>query len=289
MAHNLYAEENVHEPFLSANHVEKDRDHHEAPSSHHSRRSWLYYAIPAICLSSVLLNLWLLVSSSSKLSCPSPRPSFAGLSYDTPITYQHHSPWWGATNMTLADQLWEHLDTDPMVVALDDAYVSAHNLPHSGRWAWDATKGRYFLKVFHQLHCLKYIRRTLVDYQRGRPPITDPLHAHHCLASLRQDVMCLADDTPMPSGDEVAQIGDGQVMMCRDFTALVAWAYDPVRNACHKSLDEYVQIVHPRERYAFCEPGSEYYEKMKAYFDEHGHQDPYQKEPEASGEGKYVV
>ncbi|KAI9711763.1 MAG: hypothetical protein M1820_001908 [Bogoriella megaspora] len=196
--------------------------------------------------------------------------------------YQHHTPWWGAENMTLADELWEHLDTDPMVVALDDAYVSEHDLPRSSRWAWDDTKGRYFLKVFHQLHCLKYIRRTLIDYQRGRPLVTDVLHAYHCLASLRQDIMCMADDTPMPSGDEIAQIGDGQVMMCRDYAALVAWSYDPVRNACHKSLNEYIQITHPRERYAFCEPGTHYYEKMKKYFDEYGHQDPYEKKPEGT-------
>jgi hypothetical protein len=41
-----------------------------------------------------------------------------------------------------------------MVVALDDSFADTHGLPRSDRFPWDEGKGRYFIKVFHQLHCL---------------------------------------------------------------------------------------------------------------------------------------
>jgi hypothetical protein len=41
-----------------------------------------------------------------------------------------------------------------MVVALSDDFANALGLPRSERFPWDHRKGRYFIKVFHQLHCL---------------------------------------------------------------------------------------------------------------------------------------
>lgn len=94
----------------------------------------------------------------------------AGLEYDTPVVYRHHNDWW-SSNQTIADELWENLDTgklciphitwsdanrhqDPMVVQLGDEWAEDHGLPESRRFAWDDKKGRYHLKLFHQLHCL---------------------------------------------------------------------------------------------------------------------------------------
>ena len=203
-----------------------------------------------------------------------PTSPYSGLALDRPTIYHHHTPYWGA-NATLADTLWDGIDTDPMVIALTDAYAFAHNLSLSSRWPWDRRKGRYFLKMFHQLHCLKYVRRHLVDLKRTNSSGLDSVHAHHCLDLLRKDVLCYGDDTPMPTNDMHTAIGDGQVLMCRDYEKMVAWAQAPERNACHRSLDEYRQIKHPIERYAFCEEDSQYYEVMKGYFEEHGHVNPY--------------
>ena len=89
------------------------------------------------------------VSTSSLMG----KSAYTGLSLDTPSTHYHHTDYW-STNQTLADELWESIDTDPMVVALSDDFADAHDLPRSDRFPWDETKGRYFVKVFHQLHCL---------------------------------------------------------------------------------------------------------------------------------------
>lgn len=51
------------------------------------------------------------------------------------------------------------------------------------------------LDVYHQLHCLKYIRRSL--HPAAYPPVesndTIKVHIDHCLDTLRQHVMCHAD------------------------------------------------------------------------------------------------
>lgn len=122
-------------------------------------------ALLCLTLSSLIINVcltWLHFRGSSEdikfiQSAPSSsflgKSAYTGLSLDTPSTHYHHTEYWG-TNQTRADELWESIDTNPMVVALTDEFADAHHLPHSDRFPWDDSKGRYFVKVFHQLHCL---------------------------------------------------------------------------------------------------------------------------------------
>ena len=76
-----------------------------------------------------------------------------GLGYDTPTVFRSPTDWWG-DNESLADELWEHIDTSPMAIALTDEYARSHDLPIASRFPWDDDKGTYFIKAFHQLHCL---------------------------------------------------------------------------------------------------------------------------------------
>lgn len=48
------------------------------------------------------------------------------------------------------------MNLDSLVVALEDTWAAEHGLPKSVfRFPWDPeTKGVYFLKVYHGLHCL---------------------------------------------------------------------------------------------------------------------------------------
>lgn len=76
-----------------------------------------------------------------------------GLGYDYPVEYKVHTDY-GGSNSTLADQLWEAIDSSPIIVALTDEYATAHNLKTSARFPWDDAKGIYHVKAFHHLHCL---------------------------------------------------------------------------------------------------------------------------------------
>ncbi|KAJ5465847.1 hypothetical protein N7530_009634 [Penicillium desertorum] len=49
------------------------------------------------------------------------------------------------------------------------------------------------LDVFHQLHCLKYVRHFVFqDYYNDTMPWT-PTHVDHCIDSIRQNLICNAD------------------------------------------------------------------------------------------------
>ena len=100
-------------------------------------------------------------------------------------------------------------------------------------------------------------------YQWGRNESLDEHgleHALHCLESLRQDVVCNADDLPRYGGFATGESGNGQLRMCRDFGALKEWVKG--HTACHHhddALDVY-------ERYSYCPKGSGYIEKVKEMF-----------------------
>jgi hypothetical protein len=83
--------------------------------------------------------------------------------------------------------------------------------------------------------------------------------------------MCRADDTLMPSEDRPHAIGDKQVLQCRSWEALVAWARAPERNSCYEMISEYVPVSHRLEQYGFCPESSPHYAAMKRYFERWGH------------------
>ena len=109
------------------------------------------------------------------------------------------------------------------------------------------------------------MRKMVIDLKAGNESIITWEHYQHCLDALRQDIMCIADDTPM-HGVIGRGIGDGQVVQCRDWNKLIAWTQAPKRNACYRSLDDYRTVAHSLERHAFCPEGSPYYEVSRAYF-----------------------
>lgn len=86
--------------------------------------------------------------------------------------------------------------------------------------------------------------------------------------------MCLADDTPMPASRE-HHVGDRQVRRCRNWGKMEAWATRLDQHACHK-FDDYREATNTLELFAFCPEDSPYRPIMKAYFDYHGHKDPYE-------------
>lgn len=214
-----------------------------------------------------------------------------GLGYKTPTPYRIHTEF-SSHNRTVADSLWEALDSSPIVVALSDTYAQAHGLDLSARFPWDDAKGIYHIKAFHHMHCLvrttvslfpldrpaddlrdkKNIRKAYIDYQRGEPPVIEPEHFHHCIDPLRQDLMCLADDTPMPTINELHKIGNGQ---CRDWDRLIAWMQEPERHACFRMLSDYRRVPHTLEQFAFCDKGSPHRAVADQYFEKWGHKDPF--------------
>ena len=223
-----------------------------------------------------------------------------GLGFDVGIPYHSQYDYW-SDNQTLADSLWESIDTSPMVVALPYTEAFGRGLSWSVPWVWDDDKGVYLIKAFHSIHCLvrtyfdlacevgtalpfpgltwcdaqKLVRKAVHDYAYGRPNPVHMFHVNHCLDSLRQDLMCKADDTPMPSINQPHKTGDGQIMECRDWDKLVAWARRGDHHSCFEHINEYKDPVHKLEQFAFCPEGHPSREVMTAYFEKFGHKDAF--------------
>ncbi|KAI4184176.1 MAG: hypothetical protein LQ346_006150 [Caloplaca aetnensis] len=277
----MKAEESL--PFLSLHRANKKSKASEPLIQLKSLGVW------SLLATSIGLNVLLLIKPKQR---PVVGSRFSGLGYDVPVVYHAMTDYW-SENETLSDGLWDSIDTSPMGVALSDDYASSHNIPIASRFPWDDEKGTYFIKAFHELHCLvsvltfysrwqgmtltavqKLMRKMVVDLRAQREPVITWEHYQHCLDSLRQDIICHADDTPMP-GIIGRHLGDGQTTMCRDWNKLIAWTQAPQQQACYHSLDDYRTVEHSLERHAFCPVDSEYYEVQTAYFERWGHVDPF--------------
>ena len=59
-------------------------------------------------------------------------------------------------------------------------------------------------------------------------------HVGHCLAAIREDIICNADDTPRYTGfANSPSSGLGQIRMCRDWSELEKWARE--HSACYRA------------------------------------------------------
>jgi hypothetical protein len=131
------------------------------------------------------------------------------------------------------------------------------------------------MKVDSQLTSLqKLIRKAIVTKHNAENQTFSLYHIYHCLDGLRQDIMCMADDTPMPAPAR-HHVGDGQVRQCRDWNQMIDWAMEPERHACYQ-WDDYREATNTLELFAHCPPESPYRDFQQAYFEYHGHKDPYE-------------
>ncbi|PQE13431.1 cytochrome p450 protein [Rutstroemia sp. NJR-2017a BBW] len=139
----------------------------------------------------------------------------AGVERTSQLQTLHWTTEYSEFNSTAADNLWKELRPAFGLVALDHDWASKHGLPRSQDLQGDRSKGIYMIDAYHQMHCLEVVR--------GVPQSTPFEHKFHCLDSLRQSVMCRADDTPLYTlGD--FRSGDGQLRSCRDWKLLSRWA-----------------------------------------------------------------
>ncbi|RMZ73333.1 Thioesterase domain-containing [Pyrenophora seminiperda CCB06] len=237
-------------------------------------RSFVAYL--SLLLLSLSANILLVMDNAKlRISHIPARSNFSGLAFDTDVPYHAMTKYWhpNASDSEM-EAAWDAIDTNAMAVALDDRFAEHIGLPPSTRFPWDTERSVYYVKGIHDVHCLKLIRKAIASKHNGSDKSFNLLHIYHCLDGLRQDIMCIADDTPMPA-PFAHQTGDGQIRQCRDWNKLVAWATRPDRHACYE-FDDYRDATNTLENFAFCPPESPYRDFQQAYFDHHGHKDTYE-------------
>lgn len=230
----------------------------------------------SIMLISLSANILLVMDNGKmRIARDTGRAIYSGLKFDTSVPYHAISKFWHP-ELTDSDMEaeWDAIDTNAMAITLHDDYVKKYDLPVSTPFPWDTERSIYYVKGIHDLHCLKLIRKAIVSKHHGREQPFNLNHLYHCLDGLRQDIMCAADDTPMPAPVE-HHVGDAQMRKCRNWDKLIEWARRPDRHACYQA-DDYREASNTLELFGFCPADSPYRAFQQAYFEYHGHKDPYE-------------
>ncbi|MCJ1261131.1 hypothetical protein MMC22_000995 [Lobaria immixta] len=223
-------------------------------------------AVLAALLFSLVLNAFFIVQRLSILreGAAIENSVYAHLASDSTLAWTSKSPYFGEDEVE-ADLLWERISIDNGTVALSDSYVESMGLPTSQRFPWDQNKGLYLLNGFHGMHCLKTIRQAVLEFDRGLNQSEPTHHILHCLDSLRQDLLCYADDTPRYTGFQPSgRSGTGQFRQCRNWSRLEAWAQE--NTACWRYTHPHDETIDLLERHKFCPEGSPYIARVKEVF-----------------------
>ncbi|OBR08531.1 Tat pathway signal sequence [Colletotrichum higginsianum IMI 349063] len=176
-----------------------------------------------------------------QLSPYSPYLESGDLEYEE-FTDQNHlmqpSPYRGQPNPEV-EEAWIRLWRVPPIHFPEDKLEAlnktpAENYEHVSKHLGGGVKG--FLNVFHQLHCLNFVRqytyRDAYDYSnvttfRASKEIVRG-HVDHCIETLRHFLMCQSDVTPVvfekdPSRPSGSKSDFNMRRKCRNFGKIQAW------------------------------------------------------------------
>ncbi|EGX90076.1 hypothetical protein CCM_06496 [Cordyceps militaris CM01] len=128
------------------------------------------------------------------------------------------------------DQLWQNMYSK----AADRLVNKTEHAPVAG-FEKDYVVG---LDVFHQLHCLNMIRRSMYPKRYNSSIIREDgsidfltwAHLDHCVEMLRESLTCSADVSVIPyrwhRETNIAEPDIRSVHMCRNFTKIRDWAFE---------------------------------------------------------------
>ncbi|KAF4637732.1 hypothetical protein G7Y89_g335 [Cudoniella acicularis] len=135
-----------------------------------------------------------------------------------------HSPSiYTSLNETESNQAWDAILPGLGVVAVEEEYATAHNLPDTVEMPGGDGKLLYVIEAYHAIHCVKILRSHYLALRADTPWEWSHGHDMHCFDTLRQYIMCNPDDTLLyTTGHRDA--GHGQKKICRDWDALRDWA-----------------------------------------------------------------
>ena len=106
-----------------------------------------------------------------------------------------------------------------------------------------------------------------MEFWQSTPQTRSWGHVIHCVDTLRQDIICNADDTPRYSTESrVPETGMGQIRMCRSWDKLEQWARQ--YNACYKFVNQTARDFPIVQRFVYCPKGSPYRKEVEKVFGE---------------------
>ncbi|KAF7342408.1 hypothetical protein MVEN_01829800 [Mycena venus] len=122
------------------------------------------------------------------------------------------------------DEAWNQLTTRRFFLLSDDE--AREQWGPGYRRYWNENWGGYAasLDLFHTLHCLDHIRKSLYPDHYHQGKLHGDIHNGHCIDHIRQQIMCQADLTPLPSQrfENVNKnyLDSDRTHTCRDFSQI---------------------------------------------------------------------
>lgn len=223
----------------------------------------------------------------------------AGLVNDVPVPFTWITEYSDVDNPRL-DDIWQFdgIFDYGMIALTEDERGSMSLLPSEQVFPWEPeTKSLYHLNGHHGLHCLvstvhnslpgvslsgqskaaraqltfrplqRLIYTSISSYRASTPQKTAFAHVLHCLDSLRQDVICNADDSPRYLTNNGSHSGESQVRFCRNFSKLNDWAKE--HDACFRQQHDLADDMPVIEKYKYCkneEAKERYIDRVRGYF-----------------------
>ncbi|KAL0630883.1 hypothetical protein Q9L58_010269 [Maublancomyces gigas] len=155
------------------------------------------------------------------------------LLFSSRVTFQPHA-FYGGPPTNATDEMWQRLQPPgDGIISIPRKYTT--HLPKSLPAAFEPESDVYGISMFHQLHCLNFLR--FAYYPEGittMPPQDIIFHRDHCLDYIRQAIMCHGDTT-FEILTSVGVNGMGATHTCRDFDKIWAWAYENRSDKTHGS------------------------------------------------------
>ncbi|KAM7189749.1 protein of unknown function (DUF3328) domain containing protein [Rhypophila sp. PSN 637] len=157
-------------------------------------------------------------------------------------------------NTSENDLSWTGIEGGHGIVSITPEHASRLSLPPSKPNPLDPSKHIYILESYHNIHCLRNLRRHYLNLLRGETPDTDMHHDLHCFDSLRQTLMCDADDNLL-TWQGYGKVGINQTRLCRDWDALRDWATE--YTSCYHDTVPKSKGTSGQENWHKCDGGSD--------------------------------
>lgn len=107
-----------------------------------------------------------------------------------------------------------------------------------------------------------------MEYRKNLPQSLPTTHITHCLDSLRDQIICNADDTPRFTHYRTEKghlTGNDQRRQCRNWSDFEIWARK--HNACYRYGDPTWDERSQYERFMYCPDDSPYLPAVKEFFE----------------------
>ncbi|RAO68378.1 uncharacterized protein BHQ10_004390 [Talaromyces amestolkiae] len=147
------------------------------------------------------------------------------LRFSSRVTFQPHH-FYGGPPTDETNEMWRMLEPPgDGIVTIPKQYTK--DLHPSLEDKENPNNLIYGVSMFHQLHCLNFLRLAYFDDAiKDLTPEEIPIHRDHCLNYIRQAIMCNGDATFESVNHQGVLDGMGATHQCRNFELIFSWAYE---------------------------------------------------------------